>query len=94
MEGVEILDELGWESVCTPLGGPTGVCVPRNLSSLVGVRVFLKGSILQSLIDIACYRRLRGNYKTKASSDRISLHQIMLSKGMSSPLLQISVIIS
>lgn len=37
MEGVEILDELGWESVCTPLGGPTGICVPRNLSSLVGV---------------------------------------------------------
>ncbi|EGU12160.1 hypothetical protein RTG_01774 [Rhodotorula toruloides ATCC 204091] len=30
-EGAEMLDELGWESVSTPLCGPTGICVPMYL---------------------------------------------------------------
>ncbi|GAA5864925.1 hypothetical protein JCM8547_004239 [Rhodosporidiobolus lusitaniae] len=30
-EGAEMLDELGWESVSTPICGPTGICVPQYL---------------------------------------------------------------
>ncbi|GAA5918699.1 hypothetical protein JCM1841_006247 [Sporobolomyces salmonicolor] len=35
VEGVEMLEELGWESVCTPLNGPTGLCIPMDLADLV-----------------------------------------------------------
>ncbi|BGP49997.1 hypothetical protein JCM10450v2_005902 [Rhodotorula kratochvilovae] len=34
-EGAEMLDELGWESVFTPLRGPTGICVPMYLSDYI-----------------------------------------------------------
>ena len=36
-EGVELLEELGWESLCTPLDGPRGLCVPLVIDNLVGV---------------------------------------------------------
>jgi rapamycin-insensitive companion of mTOR len=29
-EGVKILDNLGWDSVLTPMGTPTGLCVPKD----------------------------------------------------------------
>ncbi|KAL8290440.1 hypothetical protein RQP46_002698 [Phenoliferia psychrophenolica] len=35
VEGTEILDDLGWESVCTPLGVATGICVPVEISNFV-----------------------------------------------------------
>ncbi|KAI5479428.1 cytosolic regulator Pianissimo [Pseudohyphozyma bogoriensis] len=35
LEGAELLDELDWDSVCTPIGGPTGICVPRNIDGFV-----------------------------------------------------------
>ncbi|TNY18128.1 Rapamycin-insensitive companion of mTOR, N-term-domain-containing protein [Rhodotorula diobovata] len=34
-EGAEMLDELGWESVITPLRGPTGICVPMYLNDYI-----------------------------------------------------------
>ncbi|GAA6003547.1 TORC2 complex subunit TSC11 [Rhodotorula paludigena] len=34
-EGAEMLDELGWESVYTPLRGPTGICVPMYLNDYI-----------------------------------------------------------
>ncbi|GAA5853920.1 hypothetical protein JCM9279_007602 [Rhodotorula babjevae] len=34
-EGAEMLDELGWESVFTPLRGPTGICVPMYLNDYI-----------------------------------------------------------
>src|SRR5271163_1565043 len=30
MEGVRILHDLGWDSVMTTMGTPTGLCVPRD----------------------------------------------------------------
>ncbi|GAA5961649.1 hypothetical protein JCM3765_000463 [Sporobolomyces pararoseus] len=35
VEGVEMLEELGWESVVKPLTGPTGLCIPMELNDLV-----------------------------------------------------------
>ncbi|KAK4705182.1 rapamycin-insensitive companion of mTOR, partial [Phenoliferia sp. Uapishka_3] len=35
VEGSEILEDLGWESVCTPLGVATGICVPIDVASFV-----------------------------------------------------------
>ncbi|GAA6031289.1 hypothetical protein JCM8097_005586 [Rhodosporidiobolus ruineniae] len=34
-EGTEMLDELGWESVYTPICGPTGICVPMYLGDYI-----------------------------------------------------------
>ncbi|GAA6063262.1 hypothetical protein JCM10212_004996 [Sporobolomyces blumeae] len=34
-EGVEMLEELGWESIVRPLTGPTGLCIPIDLNDLV-----------------------------------------------------------
>ncbi|BGP18107.1 hypothetical protein JCM10213v2_006158 [Rhodosporidiobolus nylandii] len=34
-EGAEMLDELGWESVYTPICGPTGICVPAFLGEFI-----------------------------------------------------------
>ncbi|GAA5842816.1 hypothetical protein JCM11251_001496 [Rhodosporidiobolus azoricus] len=34
-EGAELLDELGWESVWTPICGPTGICVPQYLGDYI-----------------------------------------------------------
>ncbi|GAA5937590.1 TORC2 complex subunit TSC11 [Sporobolomyces koalae] len=34
-EGVEMLEELGWESIVKPLTGPTGLCVPMDLDDLL-----------------------------------------------------------
>ncbi|GAA5909150.1 hypothetical protein JCM6882_001203 [Rhodosporidiobolus microsporus] len=34
-EGAELLDELGWESVWTPIRGPTGICVPTYLGDYI-----------------------------------------------------------
>jgi rapamycin-insensitive companion of mTOR len=30
MEGVQILERLGWDSVMTTMGTPTGLCIPRD----------------------------------------------------------------
>ncbi|GAA5902766.1 TORC2 complex subunit TSC11 [Sporobolomyces salmoneus] len=35
LEGVEMLEELGWESVVKPLTGPSGLCIPMELNDLV-----------------------------------------------------------
>jgi rapamycin-insensitive companion of mTOR len=37
MEGVRILDELGWDSVLTTMGTPTGLCVPREPSKFLSL---------------------------------------------------------
>jgi rapamycin-insensitive companion of mTOR len=37
-EGAEMLEELGWESVSSPICGPTGVCVPVYLGDYIFVR--------------------------------------------------------
>ena len=37
LEGVEILEEFEWQSVCTTLGHPTGLCVPSNLAYFIHV---------------------------------------------------------
>ncbi|GAA6004172.1 hypothetical protein JCM10207_002465 [Rhodosporidiobolus poonsookiae] len=34
-DGAELLDELGWESVFTPISGPTGLCVPAFLGEYI-----------------------------------------------------------
>lgn len=41
VEGVEILDELNWESVLSPLGRAMGICVPRNVTTFVDVSASL-----------------------------------------------------
>jgi len=35
VEGVEMLEELGWESIVKPLTGPTGLSIPINLNDLL-----------------------------------------------------------
>ncbi|GAA5852982.1 hypothetical protein JCM3766R1_000033, partial [Sporobolomyces carnicolor] len=35
LEGVEMLEELGWESIVRPLSGPSGLCIPMELNDLV-----------------------------------------------------------
>ncbi|SAL99279.1 hypothetical protein [Absidia glauca] len=37
-QGVEILGELGWESVLGPNGNPEGLCVPLNLQGFLTIR--------------------------------------------------------
>lgn len=37
LEGVEMLEELGWESIVRPLSGPSGLCIPMELNDLVFV---------------------------------------------------------
>lgn len=37
LEGVEILEELGWESVVSPLRGAAGICVPNDLNLFIHV---------------------------------------------------------
>lgn len=44
-EGAEMLDELGWESVYTPLRGPTGICVPMYLNDYIFVSRSLACSV-------------------------------------------------
>jgi rapamycin-insensitive companion of mTOR len=39
--GVEILEELGWESACTPVGSPTGLCFPTDLDAVTYVCVLV-----------------------------------------------------
>lgn len=36
-QGVELLGEIGWESVVSPNGEPEGLCVPLNLSRFLTV---------------------------------------------------------
>ena len=37
MEGALILGELGWDAVMTPMGTPTGLCVPRDPSKFLSL---------------------------------------------------------
>ena len=37
IEGVRILQELGWDSVTTTMGNPTGLCVPLNPSKFLSL---------------------------------------------------------
>lgn len=37
VEGAEILEELGWETVTSPLYGAMGICVPFDLSLFTNV---------------------------------------------------------
>ncbi|GAA5806120.1 hypothetical protein HPULCUR_011649 [Helicostylum pulchrum] len=37
-QGVELLGEIGWESVVSPNGEPEGLCVPLNLSRFLTIR--------------------------------------------------------
>lgn len=37
VEGIEILDELGWESVTSPLERSPGICVPQQISQFLDV---------------------------------------------------------
>jgi hypothetical protein len=55
-QGVEILGELGWESVLGPNGNPEGLCVPLNLQGFLTVRRIYQGK-LQSLnvLIVSCH---------------------------------------
>lgn len=44
VEGIEILDELGWESVTSPLERSPGICVPQQISQFLDVRLHLSSS--------------------------------------------------
>ncbi|GAK67572.1 cytosolic regulator pianissimo [Moesziomyces antarcticus] len=35
--GAEVLQDYGWQSVCTPLGAPMGLCIPDNVNRLVSL---------------------------------------------------------
>ncbi|KAI3485297.1 hypothetical protein L1887_51410 [Cichorium endivia] len=35
--GAEVLQDYGWQSVCTPLGAPMGLCIPDNVDRLVSL---------------------------------------------------------
>lgn len=37
-QGAEILDEYGWESTISPVGLPTGLCIPADIDKFVMVR--------------------------------------------------------
>jgi rapamycin-insensitive companion of mTOR len=37
VSGVQILDELGWDSVMTTMGAPTGLCLPRDPSKFLSL---------------------------------------------------------
>jgi rapamycin-insensitive companion of mTOR len=37
MEGVRILNELGWDSVMTTMGTPTGLCIPKDPSKFLSL---------------------------------------------------------
>lgn len=39
-QGVELLGEIGWESVVSANGEPEGLCVPLNLSRFLSVMSF------------------------------------------------------
>ncbi|THH08497.1 hypothetical protein EW145_g2671 [Phellinidium pouzarii] len=36
-QGAEILDDYGWESTLSPLGFPTGLCIPANIEKFVSI---------------------------------------------------------
>lgn len=36
-QGAEILDDFGWESTLSPLGSPTGLCIPVDIDKFVSV---------------------------------------------------------
>ena len=38
-QGAEILDDYHWEATLSPLGLPTGMCVPANVDQLVSVSI-------------------------------------------------------
>ena len=50
VEGIEILDELGWESVTSPLERSPGICVPQQISQFLDVS--LDSSALVFSVDI------------------------------------------
>jgi rapamycin-insensitive companion of mTOR len=35
--GAEVLSDHGWDATLTPLGLPTGICVPADLTKFIGV---------------------------------------------------------
>lgn len=37
-QGAELLQDYGWQSACTPLGAPLGLCIPVDVSRFVEVR--------------------------------------------------------
>lgn len=37
-QGAEILSDYGWEATLSPLGLPTGLCVPLDLDKFLSVR--------------------------------------------------------
>ena len=36
-QGAEILDDYGWEATLSPLGAPTGLCIPADIEKFVAV---------------------------------------------------------
>lgn len=38
-QGAEILDDYHWEATLSPLGLPSGLCVPTNIDNFVSVRI-------------------------------------------------------
>ena len=38
-QGAEILDDYGWEATLSPLGSPTGLCIPGDIEKFVAVRL-------------------------------------------------------
>lgn len=37
-QGAEILDDYGWESTLSPVGLPTGLCIPADIDKFVMVK--------------------------------------------------------
>jgi rapamycin-insensitive companion of mTOR len=36
-QGAEILDDYRWEATISPLGSPTGLCIPMNIDNFLYV---------------------------------------------------------
>ncbi|KAK9477400.1 Rapamycin-insensitive companion of mTOR, N-term-domain-containing protein [Lipomyces japonicus] len=47
MEGLEMSDEFGWESVISVMGEPVGLCIPANLATFVTVPIWEAESVLR-----------------------------------------------
>ena len=38
-QGAEILEDYGWEATLSPLGLPTGLCIPADIEKFLSVRL-------------------------------------------------------
>ena len=38
-QGAELLDDYGWEATLSPLGNPSGMCIPADIEKFVSVSI-------------------------------------------------------